>query len=81
MARGAGQRAKEPDPKPGDRVWFKLNYRIRAGVHPSVPPEGRGVVVRVLTKNRAESCDYEVEVAGHGRLCFYRSEMVRWHYD
>jgi hypothetical protein len=65
------------EPKVGERVWFGL-HRI-AGVHPSVPLTGVGVIVRDLRCNRAETYDYEVEVEGHGRLCFAREDLVtRW---
>jgi len=61
----------------GDWVWFDV--RRDAETHRAVPRTGTGVVVRDLTRNRAESCDYEVETDGHGRLCFRRGELTPWH--
>jgi hypothetical protein len=60
----------------GERVRFRVN-RI-AGLHPSTPSAGEGVIVRNITRNRAEQCDYEVSVEGYGDLCFFRSELARW---
>jgi hypothetical protein len=47
-------------------------------LHPSTPSAGEGVIVRNITRNRAEQCDYEVSVEGYGDLCFFRSELARW---
>jgi hypothetical protein len=66
-----------------DKVWgLKKGERVRFAVsratapHPSVPLCGTGVVLRKL--GRAETCDSEVAVEGHGALCFYRLELNRW---
>jgi hypothetical protein len=63
-------------PQKGDWVRFRV-YRDTE-IDPRVPRAGRGMIVRDLRGFRAESCDYEVSVDGHGDLCFYRAELRPW---
>jgi hypothetical protein len=66
----------EWEPQAGELVLFEVSRSCE--VDPRVPREGRGVIVRDIRRNKAESCDYEVRAEFYGDLCFFRSELAPW---